>query len=249
MSKLKSKFNYPPYLDKIIFLGATSYLIIVGAWFFRGYRESIAINTQPEMLDNQNEQMNLVSEDDSNLFSADVFSVINPGEIPPLPVNTELIPLNPPDSISPLPIPTPPPLPTATPVISPPIYVDEQVKIPSQNAQSLPTPPPPKPVTQKPPTSVPILEPPSATNSNNHSSNSIIAKATPESQKQYSLVGVIELPNDSNIALFNINNLTERVNVGSAIASTGWTLMSIYNNEVVISRNNQSLSLRVGEKF
>ena len=128
--------------------------------------------------------------------------------------------------------------------------LESNIKIPDQNPQSLPTPPPPTPISPSRPETVPILNgdslPPPPTNS---SVDNGVRNSSVDSQKKNGLVGVIQLPDGGGFALFNVNNITERVAVGSAIASTGWTLGGIYDNEVIINRNSQSLSLRVGESF
>ena len=65
----------------------------------------------------------------------------------------------------------------------------------------------------------------------------------------YSLVGVVQLPESDGFALFKINNLTEKIPVGSEIGTSGWVLMAVNGNQAVISRENQSVNIRVGETF
>ena len=65
----------------------------------------------------------------------------------------------------------------------------------------------------------------------------------------YSLVGVVQLPENGSFALFKINNLTEKIPVGSEIGTSGWVLMAVNGNQAVISRENQSVNIRVGETF
>ncbi|MGY6529926.1 MAG: hypothetical protein ACXITR_08355 [Cyanobacterium sp.] len=245
--KLKTKIKYPPYFDRLIFLGAATYLIIVSAWLYRQYRQSVITNNQP-LTETSQENINPPQEnlEDSNLLR-ETPTNLNPGEIPPLPSPSSESP----PEISALPIPVPPPLPTGIDMQPPPL-LESSIIIPDQNPQSLPTPPPPTPITPSRPDTVPTLNgsslpPPPPINSSveNGARNSPIDN----SQKKNGLVGVIQLPDGNGFALFNVNNITERVAVGGAIASTGWTLGSIFDNEVIINRNNQSLSLRVGESF
>ncbi|BAQ65332.1 hypothetical protein GM3709_2097 [Geminocystis sp. NIES-3709] len=70
-----------------------------------------------------------------------------------------------------------------------------------------------------------------------------------ETKYNYTLQGVVELGNTNSVALFNINNVTEKVSVGGEIGATGWVLMGINDKQAVISRQNQSVYLRVGETF
>jgi len=243
--RLKTKIKYPPYVDRIIFLGATTYLILVGAWLYRQHRQSVIIDNQALTETNQ-ENVNSTQKNvgDNNPLLENSIN-LNPGEIPPLPSQENNLP----PEISALPIPTPPPLPSAV-DLSPPPLLESNIKIPDQNPQSLPTPPPPTPISPSRPETVPILNgdslPPPPTNS---SVDNGVRNSSVDSQKKNGLVGVIQLPDGGGFALFNVNNITERVAVGSAIASTGWTLGGIYDNEVIINRNSQSLSLRVGESF
>lgn len=243
--RLKTKIKYPPYFDRIIFLIAATYLIVVGAWLYRQYRQSIIVRNQESSdINYQNLGEDNLNEENPSL---EIPVNLNPGEIPPLPSVLD----NSPPEISALPIPTPPPLVNGMDLMPPPL--ESTAQIPDQIPQSLPTPPPPTPVTPSRPNTVPIISnndfPPPPPINNSTSENVETTSATNNSQKKNALVGVIQLPDGAGFALFNINNITERVPVGNAIASTGWTLGSIYDNEVIINRNNQSLSLRVGESF
>ena len=65
----------------------------------------------------------------------------------------------------------------------------------------------------------------------------------------YSLVGVVQLPENSSFALFENNNLTEKVSVGTEIGTSGWVLMAVNGNQAIVSRNNESRNVRVGESF
>lgn len=244
--RLKTKIKYPPYFDRIIFLIAATYLIVVGAWLYRQYRQSIIVrNQESSNISSQNPSQNNVNEEN---FSLDIPANLNPGEIPPLPSTLDSSP----PEISALPIPTPPPLINGMDLMPPPL--ESIVQIPDQIPQSLPTPPPPTPVTPSRPNTVPIISnnndfPPPPPVNNVTANNLETTSTTNSNQGKNALVGVIQLPDGAGFALFNINNITERVPVGSAIASTGWTLGSIYDNEIIINRNNQSLSVRVGESF
>jgi hypothetical protein len=64
----------------------------------------------------------------------------------------------------------------------------------------------------------------------------------------HTLVGVLELGNLS-AALFEINGLTQKIALGQTIGSSGWTLVSITNQEAVVRRNGEVRSIYVGQKF
>jgi hypothetical protein len=65
----------------------------------------------------------------------------------------------------------------------------------------------------------------------------------------YTLIGIVELGNSGSVALFNVNNLTEKVSLGKEIGTTGWVLMGVNGTQAVITRQDQSIYLRVGETF
>lgn len=64
----------------------------------------------------------------------------------------------------------------------------------------------------------------------------------------HTLVGLLEL-GDRSAALFEINGVTQRINIGEGIAASGWTLVSVANQEAVIRRNGEVRSIYVGQKF
>jgi hypothetical protein len=87
-------------------------------------------------------------------------------------------------------------------------------------------------------------------NNDKVSSIAAIAKETPkETDYNYTLIGIVELENSGSVALFNINNLTEKVSLGNEIGTTGWVLMGVNGTQAVITRQDQSVYLRVGETF
>lgn len=73
-----------------------------------------------------------------------------------------------------------------------------------------------------------------------------VAPAAPAAT--HTLVGLLEL-GDRSAALFEINGITQRFNVGEAIGASGWTLVSVANQEAVIRRNGEVRSIYVGQKF
>ena len=62
------------------------------------------------------------------------------------------------------------------------------------------------------------------------------------------LVGILEL-GDRSAALFEIDGAPQRVYLGQPIGSSGWTLVSVANQEAVIRRNGDVRSVLVGQKF
>ncbi|MGP1372578.1 MAG: hypothetical protein ACTS3T_07115 [Almyronema sp.] len=62
------------------------------------------------------------------------------------------------------------------------------------------------------------------------------------------LVGILEL-GDRSAALFEIDGAPQRVYIGQPIGSSGWTLVSVANQEAVIRRNGDVRSVIVGQKF
>lgn len=114
-------------------------------------------------------------------------------------------------------------------------------------ASSAPSPlPSPRTVTPQSaaPTVIPTLPavPPAAPASPSQSITPSLPVAT------HTLVGLLEL-GDRSAALFEINGVTQRINVGEGIAASGWTLVSVANQEAVIRRNGEVRSIYVGQKF
>ncbi|GAB4133404.1 MAG: hypothetical protein Fur0046_04170 [Cyanobacteria bacterium J069] len=66
----------------------------------------------------------------------------------------------------------------------------------------------------------------------------------------HTLVGILELSDPSrSAALFEINGTTQRVQVGEPIGSSGWTLVSVKGNEVMVRRNGDVRSVYTGQQF
>ena len=62
------------------------------------------------------------------------------------------------------------------------------------------------------------------------------------------LIGLLEL-GDRSAALFEIDGATQRIQLGERIGSSGWTLVSISNQEAIIRRNGEVRSIYVGQQF
>ncbi|ASC69991.1 uncharacterized protein XM38_009210 [Halomicronema hongdechloris C2206] len=80
------------------------------------------------------------------------------------------------------------------------------------------------------------------------------ASASPSEQRvataapAHVLVGVLELGQRS-AALFEINGVSQRVYLGEQIGNSGWTLVSVANQEAVIRRNGEVRSIYIGQQF
>jgi hypothetical protein len=64
----------------------------------------------------------------------------------------------------------------------------------------------------------------------------------------HTLVGVLEL-GDRSAALFEINGVPQRVYIGERIGSSGWSLVSVSDGEVVVRRNGEVRSIYIGQRF
>jgi hypothetical protein len=115
-----------------------------------------------------------------------------------------------------------------------PVYPQNQAPIatapPTATQRGTQPPPPPSSVATQPPVSV---------NSN----------ATSEANKiDLTLVGLLE-SGDRSSALFKIDNATRRIELGEAIGSSGWTLVSVQNQQAIVYANGKTRSLEVGQGF
>jgi hypothetical protein len=62
------------------------------------------------------------------------------------------------------------------------------------------------------------------------------------------LIGLLQL-GDRSAALFEVNGASQRIYIGESIGSSGWTLVSVSNQEAVIRRNGEVRSIFVGQQF
>src|SRR4028119_1804403 len=113
-----------------------------------------------------------------------------------------------------------------------------RVQAPSPVARLSPPPaaPPPAPAPAAPPPA-PVPAAPSLPDSSSQAA-----------AVRHTLVGLLEL-GDRSAALFEVNGVTQRFNVGESIGNSGWTLVSVANQEAVIRRNGEVRSVYVGQKF
>ncbi|MBR8826981.1 MAG: hypothetical protein DSM107014_03585 [Gomphosphaeria aponina SAG 52.96 = DSM 107014] len=71
---------------------------------------------------------------------------------------------------------------------------------------------------------------------------------TAKASSEVKLVGLLEA-GDRSVALFTINGVTHRIQVGENIGTTGGTLISVAPQQVTINRNGELLYIAVGDKF
>ncbi|BBD59351.1 hypothetical protein NIES2109_21340 [Nostoc sp. HK-01] len=64
----------------------------------------------------------------------------------------------------------------------------------------------------------------------------------------HTLEGVLELGNKS-AALFQVDGVTRRINIGESIGTSGWTLVEVNNGEAIIRRNGEVRSIYTGQKL
>lgn len=75
-----------------------------------------------------------------------------------------------------------------------------------------------------------------------------IAPSAPTATPIHSLVGILEL-GDRSAALFEISGVSQRVYIGERVGSSGWSLVSVSNEEAVIRRNGEVRSIYIGQRF
>ncbi len=64
----------------------------------------------------------------------------------------------------------------------------------------------------------------------------------------HTLVGILEL-GERSAALFEVNGVARRVYVGENVAGSGWTLVEVANQEAIIRRNGEVITIYVGQQF
>ncbi|MEM1308574.1 MAG: hypothetical protein AAGF98_03560 [Cyanobacteria bacterium P01_H01_bin.153] len=64
----------------------------------------------------------------------------------------------------------------------------------------------------------------------------------------HTLLGVLEL-GDRSAALFEIEGVPQRVYIGERVGTSGWSLVSVANEEAVVRRNGEVRTLYIGQQF
>jgi len=72
--------------------------------------------------------------------------------------------------------------------------------------------------------------------------------SNPTPTPSHTLEGVLELGNKS-AALFQVDGVTRRINIGESIGSSGWTLVEVNNGEAIVRRNGEVRSIYTGQKL
>jgi hypothetical protein len=85
-------------------------------------------------------------------------------------------------------------------------------------------------------------------NATNTQTSGIAPVTAPVATVTHSLVGILEL-GDRSAALFQVNGVTRRVNLGESIGSAGWMLVDVSNKEAIIRRNGEVRSIYIGQTF
>lgn len=198
-------------LDKLLFIFATFYLMLIVGWFWKQQKtissSSNVVNSHQESAGNYSQTLDIKNETSSpinntnlpplNIETNQLQTSLSSLSQPPVNSNVSTNTLN----IPPLPIPQPP-----QPTLSPPPPISSNFVI------STITPPPP--LTTSKLTKVPIISTLNVNTENNNKNPQIAAipqKTQIQTDYNYTLIGIVELGNSGSVALFNINNLTEKV--------------------------------------
>ncbi|MBE9109385.1 hypothetical protein IQ273_08140 [Nodosilinea sp. LEGE 07298] len=118
-----------------------------------------------------------------------------------------------------------------------PVNVIERVYIPYQTAQQ-----------QQPAAGAPALVPQPGAPAPSPVAPTTPTQSTAATPLIHSLVGILELGSRS-AALFEINGVSQRVYIGERVGSSGWSLVSVSNEEAVIRRNGDVRSIFIGQRF
>ena len=241
-SSLSQKPGFGYYLDRILLLGAGSYLCFILWWLFIAKNALFPLSFLPrqntissadaefisyveqslEKIDRQLARQKSVSESEN-------LTEDNTSQVTYVPVYTPTPPKIPQNQLL---FPPPPPQSSATQTI--PIVPIDPPAAPSE--------------------SIEIKTIPAEADSDGQIAKTNSAKATSETAAavkpkiNYTLVGVMELKEGS-AALFKVNGVTQRIWLGEEIENTGWVLQSVANQKITMTRQGKSLTLSVGENF
>lgn len=127
-----------------------------------------------------------------------------------------------PVAASPAPVASPSPSPTST------------TSLPTVSVASTPAPA----ISPTPSTPAPAIPPAPAPS----------APVLSELSHDHVLVGLLQL-GDRSVAMFDFSEGTHRVKVGEQIGNSGWSLVSVSQNEAVIRRNGDVRSIYIGQSF
>lgn len=240
------------HLDKILFACSCVYLLGVVGWL-ASQQLTLLVETRVERAVQDNikaqlsdRQQRLKNEPPANLALQSEPTSIARSE----PNSPPELALNPDKQKAPLPIPPVRQLPTIKVAASP-----TPIPVPPPPTPAPPTPVPPPAATPQPATpAAPEAQPPQESASPPTAPEPTSTKVTPPPvplslpQVSSRLVGILQL-GDRAVALFDTNDVTQRVEAGDRISTSGWTLVSIGDQTAEIQRDAQKRSLHVGESF
>jgi hypothetical protein len=226
------------HLDKIFLGGGVVYLLLVSFWLMFQSRQSpapAASSTETVTVDEADEEFIVYLQQSLETLKQPPALPVSPaptGVNPPLNPNQTTVAIAPANQG--IPLPPPPPgampqnnggnLPMAAPGST---TVVERYYYPVYpNGQAAPTmATPPQPVAAAPP-AVPMVP----------------------SKTKHDLVGVLE-SGDRSSALFRWNGMTQRIQIGEAIGSSGWQLAAVNSQQAILSRQGKTRYLEVGQSF
>lgn len=125
----------------------------------------------------------------------------------------------------------PPGVPSGLPAVPGSVNVIERVYVPYPTSQA----------------SVAAPASPSAAASTN-STGAIASNNPAPVPNAHTLLGVLEL-GERSAALFEIEGVPQRVYIGERIGNSGWSLVSVANEEAVVRRNGEVRTLYIGQQF
>ena len=141
-------------------------------------------------------------------------------------------------------VPIPPTLPSSLAVNNPPLNLIQPATKPIAKTTQVnlkPTAVNPQPLKVAPP-KLPTIVPPAPAKESNISPQI----SAPSYSAQ--LDGLLELGNKS-VALFKVDGISRRINLGENIGTTGWTLVEVSNGEAIVRRNGEVRSIYTGQKL
>lgn len=227
------------HLDKGLLAGGMIYLLLVSAWLFFQSRQTqetpIAVTDKAKIVTPQDREfIAYLQQSLETLQQPTAAASPTPaagsdmvGATVTVTNSTPLAPPPPPGANPPMAT-APPPIAAAG--TSPSTTVVERYYYPVYPNNAPPSQPvapaPPPPVAQ-----VPVAQVPMVTSATKHD-----------------LVGVLE-SGDRSSALFRWNNMTQKIQLGEAIGSSGWQLTSVVGQKAILSRQGKTRYLEVGQSF
>ena len=137
------------------------------------------------------------------------------------------------------------PAPTTPPV---PHIASNNLPLTTLSNSNVPAVPPPQPVPQA--LTIPTPPPlPAPTSMENNSGQKNLTATAIKPPLRYTLIGILELGENSSAALIKTGAQTRRVWLGEEINPDGWILESVGNQRAIISYQGQVRTIAVGETF